>query len=349
MSSFQAVQWNRDKYVYDGILVVAVALYVASYAAIHFPLEQPKKLPDAIDIWIRAFGSCAFLMLTVVLSIGPLARLNPRFLPLLYNRRHFGVLTFFVAATHFWFLLDWYLVQHNLINLVTELTKWGDYAKFMDFPFKTLGLIALLVLFVMAAVSHDFWLAFLTPPIWKALHMAIYVAYGLVVVHVSLGAMQDDDGVLIPIMLVVCFGTVTALHVLAGWREWRRDQGVPVDGEGWIEVGPARSIPDKRAHIVAARGGERIAVFRDGDQIAALSNVCVHQNGPVGEGRVTDGCVTCPWHGFQYRLQDGCSPPPFTEKIATYRVRINRGIVEVDPRALPPGTQAAIRISADAL
>ena len=42
---------------------------------------------------MRAFGSCAFLMLTLILCIGPLARLDARFLPLLYNRRHFGVLT----------------------------------------------------------------------------------------------------------------------------------------------------------------------------------------------------------------------------------------------------------------
>ena len=342
---FRAVQWNRAKLVYDGILIGAVALYIAGYAVIHFWLEQPKSRPDAIDIWIRAFGSCAFLMLTVILSIGPLARLNPRFLPLLYNRRHFGVLTFLVAAAHFWFLLDWYLVQHNLINLITELTKWSDYVTFMDFPFKTLGLAALLVLFLMAATSHDFWLSFLTPRIWKALHMALYVAYALVVVHVSLGAMQDDDGIAIPLMLVAGLGTVTVLHLKTGWREWARDRGVPLGSEGWIEVGPARSIPDKAAIIVAARGAERIAVFRDGDEIGALTNLCAHQNGPIGEGRIIDGCVTCPWHGYQYRLQDGCAPPPFTEKLATYRVRINRGIVEVDPRPLPPGTPAAIRIS----
>jgi len=53
--------------------------------------------------------------------------------------------------------------------------------------------------------------------------------------------------------------------------------------------------------------------------------------------------VTCPWHGYQYRLQDGCAPPPFTEKLVTYRVRVARGVVEVDPRPLPPGTPAAIR------
>ena len=47
----------------------------------------------------------------------------------------------------------------------------------------------------MAATSHDYWLAFLSPRVWKALHMALYVAYGLVVMHVALGAMQDDTTV----------------------------------------------------------------------------------------------------------------------------------------------------------
>jgi len=45
-------------------------------------------------------------MLTVILSIGPLARLDCRFLPLLYNRRHFGVLTFVIASLHVWFMLE---------------------------------------------------------------------------------------------------------------------------------------------------------------------------------------------------------------------------------------------------
>src|SRR2546428_6173232 len=43
---------------------------------------------------IRAAGSAAFLLLHVVLCIGPLCRLDSRFLPLLYNRRHLGVVTF---------------------------------------------------------------------------------------------------------------------------------------------------------------------------------------------------------------------------------------------------------------
>ena len=49
---------------------------------------------------IRALGACAIVLLHVILCIGPLARLNPRFLLILYNRRHLGVMTFFVALAH---------------------------------------------------------------------------------------------------------------------------------------------------------------------------------------------------------------------------------------------------------
>jgi nitrite reductase/ring-hydroxylating ferredoxin subunit/DMSO/TMAO reductase YedYZ heme-binding membrane subunit len=338
---YRAVQWNKAKLVYDGILIASVVLYVGTFNAIAYWLHPPEDIPARLDVHIRSFGSCAFIMLTIILSIGPLARLDRRFLPLLYNRRHFGVLAFIVASMHFFFLLKWYVAQDALMNLPNELMTWPDYLKFIGFPFKALGLAALLVLFVMAATSHDFWLAFLTPPFWKALHMALYVAYGLVVIHVALGIMQNERTLLIPGMLIAGFGGVTALHLVAGWRERKIDRGV-AGRDGWIAVGAPASIPDQCARIVAAPGGERIAVFRDGGRIGALTNLCAHQNGPIGEGRIIDGCVTCPWHGFQYRLEDGCAPPPFTEKLATHRVRLRDGVVEVEAKPLPPGTPAAM-------
>ncbi len=341
--AFRAVQWNRDKLVYDGILVGAVALYLAGFVAIYWEVRPPKNIPDVIDIWIRATGTCAFLMLTVILCIGPLARLNRRFLSILCNRRHFGVLTFLIAATHAWLMIEWFMAQDALPSLADEMTRMADYMKFIGFPFKALGIAALLVLFLMAATSHDFWLAFLTPPVWKALHMALYLAYGLVVMHVALGIMQYDRSPLVPIMLVVGFATVSTLHLIAGLHERRGDRASGAADDGWIAVGPPRSIPDKGARIVVATDGERIAVFRDGEEIGALTNLCAHQNGPIGEGRIIDGCVTCPWHGYQYRLADGCAPPPFTEKLATYRTRIRNGMVEVDLRPLPPGTHTAIK------
>jgi nitrite reductase/ring-hydroxylating ferredoxin subunit/DMSO/TMAO reductase YedYZ heme-binding membrane subunit len=340
-TGFRAVQWNHAKLVYDAILLTGITLYIAVFLIVATRIDPPKDLPAAIDLWIRAFGSCAFLMLTMILAIGPLARLDRRFLPLLYNRRHFGVVTFIVALLHVGFMLAWYAVQGNLPDLISELTTWADYGKFIGFPFKVLGIAALIILFLMAATSHDFWLGLLTPSVWKALHMALYLAYGLVVMHVALGIMQYERTPLIPAMLIGGFVAVTMLHLLAGWRERATDNGVATR-DGWIVVGAPHAIPDKGARIVAAAGGERIAVFRDGALIGALTNLCAHQNGPIGEGSIIDGCVTCPWHGFQYRLADGCAPPPFTERLATYRVRIRGGVVEVDPNPLPPGTPAAI-------
>jgi nitrite reductase/ring-hydroxylating ferredoxin subunit/DMSO/TMAO reductase YedYZ heme-binding membrane subunit len=345
---FRAVQWNRDKIVYDAILVTAVLAYLAAFVAIYRGRHPPANLAEAIDIWIRATGTCAFLMLTIILSIGPLARIDRRFLPLLYNRRHFGVLTFFVAATHAWLMIEWFIVLNALPDLAAELTNTEAYGKFIGFPFKALGIAALLVLFLMAATSHDFWLAFLTPPVWKALHMLLYVAYALVVMHVALGIMQYERTPLIPMMLIAGFGTVTALHLVAGWRERKGDAGVAASN-GWLIAGPPRSIPDKGAVIVTAPGGERIAVFRDDTEIGAVTNLCAHQNGPLGEGKIVDGCITCPWHGYQYGLSDGCAPPPFTERLVTHTVRIRDGLVEVDPRPLPAGTPASTRCSRDLL
>ena len=252
-AAFRAVQWNRAKLVYDGILLAGVALYISAYLSVAYWLDPPKDLPAAIDLRVRTFGTCAFFMLTIILSIGPLARLDRRFLLLLYNRRHFGVLTFVVVLLHASFMVEWYAVQDALPSLYDELTKVSDW-KLIGFPFKALGLVALLILFLMAATSHDYWLVFLTPPIWKGLHMALYAAYGLVVMHVALGIMQNDRNPLIPAMLVTGFAGVTVLHLVAGWRERAGDRTGACDSDGWLQVGPPLSIPDKAARIVVTPG-----------------------------------------------------------------------------------------------
>jgi nitrite reductase/ring-hydroxylating ferredoxin subunit/DMSO/TMAO reductase YedYZ heme-binding membrane subunit len=342
--AFRAVQWNRRKIVYDAVLLGCVALYIGIFMAVgRWEFGAPGDRAAWEDLRIRAFGTCAFVMLTIILSIGPLVRLDCRFLPVLYNRRHFGVLTFCVAAVHGWLNIEWYLSRGKWADFAAFVTSLSNYGSIAHFPYDTLGIAGLSVLFLMAAISHDFWLEFLTPSVWKALHMAVYLAYGVLAMHVALGVMQSRHSPFIPVLLGAAITTVSALHLIAGRRERALDRGAgSSSGDGWIVVGPPLSIPDRAARIVSAPDGERIAVFRDGEQIGALTNLCAHQNGPLGEGRIIDGCVTCPWHGYQYRLEDGRAPPPFTEKLATYRVRIKAGVVEVDPHPLPPGYRVVL-------
>ena len=218
-AGFKAVQWNRRKIIYDAILVGAVAMFIGTFMIVGAVRNPPADAPGWTNLRIKALGTCAFTMLTMILMIGPLSRLDRRFLPLLYNRRHFGVLTFLVALAHASSVVDWFAMQGAMGDLVTEMTNNPKFGQFIGFPIKALGLTGLSILFLLAATSHDFWLAFLTPRLWKALHMLLYLAYGVLVMHVALGAMQEDQRIHIPILLGGSFAVVTALHLAAAAHE----------------------------------------------------------------------------------------------------------------------------------
>lgn len=337
---FIPVTWNRAKWGYDAVLLIAVALYIWLFLMIAPAFQDVTRPLDGAILRMRAFGTCAFLMLSFILCIGPLARLDKRFLPLLYNRRHFGVLTCAVAFTHASYVLGWYYAFSPTDPYVGLLAANTSYGQLLGFPFEAFGILALFILLVLAATSHDFWLSFLTPPLWKTLHMGIYVAYVAIVLHIVLGALQAENNPLVAMMLVAGVGPICVLHGLSARKERLRDRaGAETAGEGdWVVAGDADDVPDKRAIIVALNEGERVAIFRNGDKLSAITNVCAHQNGPLGEGKIVFGCVTCPWHGFQYNLEDGRAPAPFTEKIATYRLKLSGKTVLLNPNALPPGT-----------
>src|SRR4029078_7392506 len=212
------------------------------------------------------------------------------------------------------------------------------YRSVADFPFQALGFFALLILFLMAATSHDFWLRNLSAPMWKRLHMLVYLAYALLVAHVTLGALQSETSPVLAAALMVGVATVVSIHLAAAFREKRVDRARHhAADEGFVEVCRVDRIAQKGATIVSL-SGERVAVFRYDGKVSAISNVCQHQNGPLGEGRIIDGCVTCPVQCYQYLPASGASPAPFTEKVPTFRVKISDGKVFVDPTPSLPGT-----------
>ena len=338
---YTPVQWNRNKVVYDRVLVAGVLAYLALFVLGGKLLHPAGEHFSEEVLLLRALGTCAFLLLHAVLAIGPLARLDRRWIPLLYNRRHLGVVTFLLAALHGLLTLLFYggFGVHGPLRAV--LAGYAGGGQLSAFPFELLGFGALLVLFVMAATSHDFWLANLGSGLWKAIHMAVYPAYLLLVGHVALGALQSERSPALVALLGAGVLTITGLHLAAAGIERRRERwGTrPPQRDGWLDAGPLASLPDDRAVLLSAPGGERIAVFRLGDGAVALSNVCAHQGGPLGEGRVVDGCVTCPWHGWQYRPDTGRSPAPFDEQVPIHAVRLAGGRVRVDPA---PHTAAGV-------
>lgn len=337
---YRAVSWTTHKRWYDAALTVGVLLSIGVYALLTKLLYTGDEAISDEVLLIRSLGACAITLLHLALAIGPLHRLWPETAPLLFNRRHLGVLTFLVAALHAVISVGFYHGFGIMNPLRSLLVNSTNYASLQAFPFEMLGLMALMVLFTLAATSHDVWLKVLSPLRWKRLHMLLYPAYVLLVGHVALGGLQVRSGWAAPSLLILGAVGLAGLHLAAALADGRRRRTqLPQSNSDhpWLAVGDVESIPFDRARTVYTPSGDRIAVFRSDVGITAIDNRCAHQGGPLGEGRVIDGCITCPWHGWQYRAGDGCAPPPFTEKLRTYQVRILDGRVQVNALACEPG------------
>ncbi len=355
---YRAVQWNRQKRVYDLVLVGGVGLFLIS-----FGLLSKILFPYVTDeiLLMRAFGTAAFLLLHIILCIGPLCRLNPKFLPLLYNRRHAGVTMCSLALVHAALVILTYHAGGDTNPILGIFVSTPVTGPFAGVPFQPFGFFALAILFLMAATSHDFWLANLSAPVWKSLHMLVYIAYGFLVLHVTFGILQSEVSPVYVTAVAIGFTLVLGLHIAAAQKEAAMDRDLAcsrrreeVDSAqlapnrlltsaatelGFIDVCAVEDIPEKRARIICL-GGERVAIFKYDGKVSAVSNVCQHQNGPLGEGKIVDGCITCPWHGYQYLPETGASPPPFVEKVPTFNVRVQSGRVLVHPKPNPAGVPA---------
>jgi len=349
---YTSVQWNRQKKLYDVVLIGGVAAYLVVFAVLTkalFPF-----VTDEIML-MRAFGTAAFLLLHIILCIGPLSRLNPRFLPLLYNRRHAGVTMFLLGLIHAVLVVATYHAGSDTNPILSIFVSSPINISIAGVPFQPFGFFALVILFLMAATSHDFWLANLSAPVWKSLHMLVYVAYGVLVLHVTFGVLQGEGSPAYVGAMGLGLVTVVGLHLIAGFREAQadvsaeminvlkggaftfRDTDSPLS-DGYVDAGAVADIAENRGRIVCL-AGERVAIFRYDGKICAVSNVCQHQNGPLGEGKIVYGCITCPWHGYQYQPDTGASPPPFVEKVPTFSVRLKDGRVFVHPKPNPAGTK----------
>ena len=189
-ADYQAIGWNRLKVRYDIFMVFAILLYMGGFLGVSVTLYPSPQDISPMIILIRALGTCAFVLLHVILLIGPLARFASVFKPLLYNRRHLGVTMFLVASGHVVLVLIWYHSYGVLQPVLSLFVSNPNYADLARFPFELFGVGAYLILMLMALTSHDFWLRFLGAPTWKLLHTCVYLAYFLLVCHVLFGYVQ---------------------------------------------------------------------------------------------------------------------------------------------------------------
>ena len=169
--------------------------------------------------------------------------------------------------------------------------------------------------------------------------MMVYVAYGLTILHVFLGAFQQETSIFTIGVIGLGFVAVSGLHLFSAFKERKLDASKSqAENNGWVEVCEVDEIEENRAKIFTL-DKERVAVYKYDGKLSAIHNVCKHQGGPLGEGKIVDGCITCPWHGYQYFPHNGQSPPPFTDKVATYKLKMVGKTIYIHPMALPEGTE----------
>ena len=336
-AAYKAVGWNAFKKRFDRVLGGSVLLFLILFFAVGLAVN-PRF--NVMILAMRAFSTAAIVLLHFILLIGPMARLNKGWLPFLYNRRHLGVTMFWLAFLHGVLATLFYHGMGSLNPIVSIFTT--DAGLTMgSFPFQAFGFGALVILFAMAATSHDFWLANLSAPVWKTLHMLVYVAYLLLVIHVSFGVLQAETHWGYAAFIGLGVVAVSGLHLAVGFKQRGIDKEFKgMTEEGFVKVCQLSDLIEDKP-FGSTIGGERVAIIRyEGDKVSAVSGVCQHQNGPLTEGKFVKGCLTCPWHGYQYKLDDGTSPPPFTEKIPVFEVRLKGQDVWVSEK--PVGTGVSV-------
>ncbi|HVM16817.1 MAG TPA: Rieske (2Fe-2S) protein [Gaiellaceae bacterium] len=116
-------------------------------------------------------------------------------------------------------------------------------------------------------------------------------------------------------------------------------QGVGVD-QTTFEEPPrewTRVLADADLAEGAAAGGDAdgvdVLLVRQGGRVYALANRCTHRGGPLHQGRLSDGCVECPWHKSVFRLDDGSverGPAAYPQR--SFDVRVADGEIFVRAR-----------------
>ncbi len=97
----------------------------------------------------------------------------------------------------------------------------------------------------------------------------------------------------------------------------------------WLKVATLSRLSPGGAQEIKVLG-RSIAVFNTGCGLYAVDGLCRHMNARLVNGILCATKVRCRWHGWEYDLRDGNCLTKDRRPLATYRVRVERGVVFVD-------------------
>ncbi len=104
--------------------------------------------------------------------------------------------------------------------------------------------------------------------------------------------------------------------------------------QDWIDIGAVDEGPLRGARVVKASGDD-IAIVRTADgSLFAVRDRCPHRGGPLSQGIVHGGSVTCPLHNWVIDLETGDVQGPDVGCVRTIPVAVRDGRVLLSAAAL---------------
>ena len=99
---------------------------------------------------------------------------------------------------------------------------------------------------------------------------------------------------------------------------------------GFTTVAKTSEIQPGSAKMVEA-AGKRIALFNVDGKFYAIDDTCTHRGGPLSEGQVDGGTVTCPWHNAAFDIKTGQSlGPPAPKGVQAYKVQVDGSDIKIE-------------------
>ncbi len=97
-----------------------------------------------------------------------------------------------------------------------------------------------------------------------------------------------------------------------------------------VRVCAAADVPEGEVRTVAC-GDRSVAIANVGGELHAIDNLCTHDGGPLGNGRLAGSRVICPRHGAAFDARSGRALTlPAVRGVSSYAVRVEGGDVYVD-------------------
>ena len=97
----------------------------------------------------------------------------------------------------------------------------------------------------------------------------------------------------------------------------------------FVKVTSKNEIKSGKGKVVEVNG-KNIAVMNDNGEFFAMDSACAHAQGPLSEGSLENGKVTCPWHAWEFDCKTGKCAENNAE-VNVYEIKIEGEDILVNP------------------